>query len=43
MNVAQGAVLPAIVETVAGALEAPHPEISLKRDGGFQTGSFLSL
>ncbi len=32
-------VLPTIVETVAGALKSPHAEISLYRDGGFETAA----
>ncbi|QIN82347.1 histidine kinase [Rubrobacter tropicus] len=33
------AVLPTIVETVARAMGIPHAEISLKKDGGFETAS----
>ena len=33
------AVLPAVVETVAQALKAPHAEVSLKREGGFETAA----
>jgi signal transduction histidine kinase len=33
------AVLPTIVETVAQALRLPHAEISLARDGGFETAA----
>jgi signal transduction histidine kinase len=33
------AVLPTVVETVAQALKIPHAEISLSRDGGFETAA----
>jgi len=38
-TLAPGAVLPAIVETVAGALKAPHAGISLKLEDGFETAA----
>lgn len=38
-TLAPGAVLPAIVETVAQALKIPYAGISLKRDGGFETAA----
>ena len=34
-----GAVLPAIVETVAGALKLPHAEIAVRRGDGFETAA----
>ena len=38
-TLAPGAVLPAIVETVAGALKAPHAAISLKLEDRFETAA----
>jgi signal transduction histidine kinase len=38
-TLAPGAVLPAIVETVAGALRLPYAAISLRREGGFETAT----
>ena len=38
-TLAPGAVLPAIVETVAGALKAPHAAISLKIEDRFETAA----
>ncbi len=38
-TLAPGAVLPAIVETVAGALKAPHAAISLKLEERFETAA----
>src|SRR3712207_7777612 len=37
--IAPGAVLEAIVETVAGALKLPHAAIALKRGEGFETAA----
>ncbi|MDP8939206.1 MAG: histidine kinase, partial [Actinomycetota bacterium] len=38
-TLAPGAVLPAIVETVAGALRLPYAAISLRREKGFETAT----